>query len=64
MHFIPIHLLSYYKNKYSFKVSQFSNALNNYQRILSLPIYSCLRDDEVLYVCEQIRKINQKWTER
>ncbi|MDE7316253.1 MAG: DegT/DnrJ/EryC1/StrS aminotransferase family protein [Helicobacter sp.] len=64
LHFVPIHLLSYYKNKYSFKVSQFSNALNNYQRILSLPIYSCLRDDEVLYVCEQIRKINQKWTER
>lgn len=64
LHFIPIHLLRYYKNKYSFKVNQFSNALNNYQKILSLPIYSCLTDDEVLYVCEKIREINHKWTEQ
>lgn len=64
LHFIPIHLLTYYKNKYNFKISQFPNALHNYQKILSLPIYSGLKDEEVLYICEQIRDINQKWMER
>ncbi len=61
LHFIPIHLLSYYKNKYNFKVNQFPNALNNYQKILSLPIYSKMRDEDILYICEQLHTINQNW---
>lgn len=57
LHFIPLHLLSYYKNKYSLRVNDFPNALNNYQQILSLPVYCGLEDKEVMYICEQIKKI-------
>lgn len=57
LHFIPLHLLSYYKNKYSLRVNDFPNALNNYQQILSLPIYCGLEDSEVEYICKKIKEI-------
>jgi len=57
LHFIPIHLLSYYKQKYSLRVNDFPNALTNYQQILSLPIYTGLTNKEVYYICEQIKEI-------
>jgi len=57
LHFIPLHLLSYYKHKYNLRVNDFPNALTNYQQILSLPIYTGLTDKEVHYICEQIKEI-------
>ncbi|NPA66549.1 MAG: aminotransferase class I/II-fold pyridoxal phosphate-dependent enzyme [Epsilonproteobacteria bacterium] len=57
LHYIPLHLLSYYKTKYELRVNAFPNALRYYQQILSLPIYPSMSDDEVYYVCETIKKI-------
>ena len=57
LHYVPVHLLSYYKSKYNYKVNDFPNALKNYQQILSLPIYTALSDDDVSYICEQIKEI-------
>jgi len=57
LHFIPLHLLSYYKQKYSLRVNDFPNALTNYQQILSLPIYTGLTNKEVYFICEQIKEI-------
>ncbi|WP_024955334.1 DegT/DnrJ/EryC1/StrS family aminotransferase [Sulfurospirillum arcachonense] len=57
LHFIPLHLLSYYKQKYNLRVNDFPNALTNYQQILSLPIYAGLNDKDVHYICEQIKQI-------
>ncbi len=57
LHYIPMHLLSYYKHKYSLRVNDFPKALSNYQQILSLPIYSSLSDKDVHYICDQIKEI-------
>jgi dTDP-4-amino-4,6-dideoxygalactose transaminase len=57
LHFIPLHLLSYYKNKYSLRVNDFPVALTNYQQILSLPIYPSLKESDVMYICKQIKEI-------
>ncbi|NCD12300.1 MAG: DegT/DnrJ/EryC1/StrS aminotransferase family protein [Epsilonproteobacteria bacterium] len=57
LHYIPMHLLSYYKQKYNLRVNDFPKALSNYQQILSLPIYCSLSDKDVLYICEQIKEI-------
>jgi dTDP-4-amino-4,6-dideoxygalactose transaminase len=57
LHYIPLHLLSYYKTKYGLKVNDFPAALSNYQQILSLPIYAAMSDDDVEYVCETVKKI-------
>ncbi|MDR1007398.1 MAG: DegT/DnrJ/EryC1/StrS aminotransferase family protein [Campylobacteraceae bacterium] len=60
LHYIPMHLLSYYKNKYGLKVNEFPVALANYQQILSLPIYAAMSDDDVDYVCETVQRIAQR----
>jgi dTDP-4-amino-4,6-dideoxygalactose transaminase len=57
LHHIPLHLLSYYKIKYGLKVNDFPAALLNYQQILSIPIYAAMSNEDVAYVCEQIKKI-------
>lgn len=61
LNFIPLHLLSYYKQKYNLKVTSYLNALNSYQQILSLPIYPSLSDDEVNYICDKVASIAAKW---
>ncbi|WP_121626290.1 DegT/DnrJ/EryC1/StrS family aminotransferase [Poseidonibacter antarcticus] len=61
LNYIPLHLLSYYKTKYSIKITAFSNALNNYQQILSLPMYAGLTDEEVNYVCDQVIDVASEW---
>ncbi|HHH72905.1 MAG TPA: aminotransferase DegT, partial [Sulfuricurvum sp.] len=54
LHYIPLHLMSYYKNKYGLRINDFPVALRNYQQILSLPIYASMTDKEVDYVCDTI----------
>lgn len=61
LNYIPLHLLSYYKTKYSIKITEFGSALTSYQQILSLPMYPSLTDDEVNYVCDQIIEIASEW---
>ncbi len=58
LHFVPLHLLTYYKQKYSLRVNDFPAALTNYQQILSLPCYTGLSDDDVKYICDQIKEIS------
>ncbi len=58
LHFVPLHLLTYYKQKYSLRVNDFPVALTNYQQILSLPCYTGMSDEEVIYICEQIKEIS------
>ena len=57
LHYIPLHLLTYYKSKYSLRVNDFPVALRSYQQVLSLPIYASMEDSEVKYVCDTIKKI-------
>lgn len=61
LNYIPLHLLSYYKNKYSIKITTFSTALTSYQQILSIPMYPSLTDEEVNYICDQIIEIASQW---
>ncbi|WP_458701541.1 DegT/DnrJ/EryC1/StrS family aminotransferase [Sulfurospirillum sp. 1307] len=57
LHYIPLHLLSYYKHKYNLRVNDFPNALINYQQILSLPIYPGLSSKDVVYISKKIKEI-------
>ena len=57
LHYIPLHLLSYYKAKYSLRVNDFPVALRSFQQILSLPIYPSMQDKEVQSVIAAIKKI-------
>jgi len=57
LHYIPLHLLSYYKTKYSLRVNDFPVALRSYQQVLSLPIYASMSDEDVASVIEKVKKI-------
>ena len=57
LHFIPLHLLTYYKSKYSLKINNFPKALQSYQQVLSIPIYASMDDKEVKFVCDKIKQI-------
>ena len=57
LHYIPLHLLSYYKSKYSLRVNDFPVALRSYQQVLSLPIYASMSDEDVKTVISTIKKI-------
>ena len=61
LNYIPLHLLSYYKNKYSIKITAYGTALTSYQQILSIPMYPGLSDEEVNYICDQIIDIASSW---
>ncbi len=57
LHYIPLHLLSYYKSKYALRVNDYPVALRSYQQVLSLPIYSNMSDSEVKTVISKIKSI-------
>ena len=61
LHYIPLHLLSYYKSKYSLRVNDFPVALRTFQQVLSIPIYADMSDADVDYVCDAIIDITKHW---
>jgi dTDP-4-amino-4,6-dideoxygalactose transaminase len=61
LNYIPLHLLTYYKQKYKLKITAYSNALNTYGQILSLPIYPSLSNEDIEYICNKIIKIANDW---
>ncbi len=57
LQYIPLHFMDYYKKKYALKVFDFPVSLGVYQKVMSLPIYSSMTDEEVTYVCEAVKKV-------
>jgi perosamine synthetase len=47
VHFIPLHLQPVYRRDYKYKLGDLPVAEREYQRSLSLPIYSGMREDEI-----------------
>jgi dTDP-4-amino-4,6-dideoxygalactose transaminase len=57
VHFIPIHIHPYYRNKYGFKRDDFPVAYSEYQRLVSLPIYPTMLDRDIDDVIEAVTEI-------
>lgn len=57
VHFIPLHLHPYWRDRYRFVPESFPNALSVYQCSVSLPIYTRMSDEEVERVIEAVRDI-------
>ena len=54
VHFIPIHLHPYYRDKYGYKPRDFPVAYENYQRLISLPLNLRMSDQDVDDVIEAV----------
>jgi dTDP-4-amino-4,6-dideoxygalactose transaminase len=59
LHYIPLHLMSYYKNKYSLRVNDFPVALRTFQQVLSIPNFASMSDKEIKYVCDSLKEISK-----
>jgi dTDP-4-amino-4,6-dideoxygalactose transaminase len=53
VHFLPLPLLTAYKNL-GYDIADFPNALDNYSREISLPVYYDLNDEQVATVIEAV----------
>jgi dTDP-4-amino-4,6-dideoxygalactose transaminase len=55
VHFIPLHLHPYYRETYGYQPEDFPVAYGEYQRAVSLPIYSRMSDADVARVIDGVR---------
>jgi dTDP-4-amino-4,6-dideoxygalactose transaminase len=60
VHFIPLHLHPYYRDTYGYRPEDFSVALGEYRREVSLPIYSKMSDGDVEDVVEAVLDIVER----
>jgi dTDP-4-amino-4,6-dideoxygalactose transaminase len=57
VHFIPLHIQPYWRDRYDYKAEDFPNAYDVYQRAVSLPIYPKMTDNDVQRVIEAVRNV-------
>jgi dTDP-4-amino-4,6-dideoxygalactose transaminase len=57
VHFIPIHIHPYYRDKYRFAAEAFPRAYSAYRRMLSLPLHPGLSDSEAQDVIEAVHDV-------
>jgi len=55
VHFIPLHIHPYYRETYGYKPQDYPVAYREYQRIISLPIYSRMSNQDVQDVIEAVQ---------
>jgi len=61
VHFIPVHIHPYYRDKYGFRAEDFPVAYSNYLRLISLPLHPGLTNDDVDDVIEAVVDVATKF---
>jgi dTDP-4-amino-4,6-dideoxygalactose transaminase len=62
VHFIPLHIQPYWRDRYGFKPEDFPVAFEVYQRAVSLPIYPKMTDQDVERVIDAVTTILEKYS--
>lgn len=57
VHFIPLHMHPYWRNRYNYQPDDFPHTLKTYLSIVSLPIYTRMTDADVERVVGAVRSI-------
>jgi dTDP-4-amino-4,6-dideoxygalactose transaminase len=61
VHFIPVHLHPYYRDRYGYAPDAYPVAHDSYQRMLSLPLYPRLSDGDVADVIEAVHDVARRY---
>jgi len=61
VHYIPVHMHSYYQKKYGFNPSSFPKAREYSENVITLPLYPSLKDDEINYIIEFVTDLWKKY---
>ena len=56
VHFIPLHIHPFYRKKYNFKPKDFPVSYEAYKRVVSLPIYTKMTEQDVYRVVRTIKE--------
>lgn len=57
VHFIPLHLQPYWRDRYNYQPEDYPVALDVFNRAMSLPIYPKMTDDDVENVINAVKKV-------
>jgi perosamine synthetase len=62
VYFPSIHLQPFYKQKFGYQKGHFPVSESVSDRVIALPFYGALKEDEIKYVCEKLKSgiIKQK----
>ncbi|HNQ77831.1 MAG TPA: DegT/DnrJ/EryC1/StrS aminotransferase family protein [Acidobacteriota bacterium] len=60
VHWMPLHLHPYYRETYGFSEGDFPEASRVWKRLISLPIFPGMKNEEVDYVIDSIRILCEK----
>jgi Predicted pyridoxal phosphate-dependent enzyme apparently involved in regulation of cell wall biogenesis len=57
VHFIPLHIHPYWQETYNILPEDYSNALDTYKRVVSLPIYTRMSNDDLERVTNAVKEL-------
>jgi dTDP-4-amino-4,6-dideoxygalactose transaminase len=55
VHYIPLHLQPYWRDRYQLEPSQFPHSQRAFERMASLPLYTRMTDADATRVCDAVR---------
>ena len=59
VHYIPLHIMGYYRRRYGLKAEDFPISMEVFRSVLSLPIYPDLKDTQVRRIIDTVRSIGE-----
>ncbi|MDR2741433.1 MAG: DegT/DnrJ/EryC1/StrS aminotransferase family protein [Treponema sp.] len=57
VHFIPLHIMPYYKKRYALEAEDFPESMKNFEQVVSLPIWPGMKDAQVERVIETVQAV-------
>jgi UDP-4-amino-4,6-dideoxy-N-acetyl-beta-L-altrosamine transaminase len=57
VHYIPVHLHPYYRDRFGYRGGEFPEAEGAYERLISLPMFHAMTDQDVHDVITAVRKV-------
>jgi dTDP-4-amino-4,6-dideoxygalactose transaminase len=57
VHYIPLHLQPYWRERYGLRPEHFPHSQHAYERMVSLPLYTRMSDDDVARVVSTVRDV-------
>jgi len=61
VHYIPVHMHSYYAKKYGFKQEDFPVAKELSERVITLPLYPNMTNNQTQYIIQTMKDLWNKY---
>jgi perosamine synthetase len=61
VHFIPLHLHPFYRDKFGYRPEDFPQATKVFERTISLPIYPKMTEENVRHVIRSVRSVAEEY---